>query len=774
MFKHRASTFINIIGLSVGLACSLMTILWIRDEQSVDGFHANGDNLYQIYERQTIEGRVEASYLTQGLLADELKKNFPEITYATGMEQKAFRTFEAGKKVVKQEGTYAGADFFKMFSYPLLLGNAETALLNTNDIAISRKMAEIFFGSPQKALGNTLRHENTDNLRVTAVFENVPANSTQKFEFLRSWKAFSSENLSWINNWRSASPATYIQLNANADPVKVSNKIKDFISQHLPESSIQLALQPYTRRYLHSNFKNGEVDGGRIEYVRLFGIAAAFIMLIACINFMNLATARSTKRAKEVGVRKVVGAGRNTLIAQFLCEAMLLTVIAISVAVALLMVLLPAFNHITAKQLTIPFLSARFWLTLLILFVITGVVAGGYPAFFLASLSPIRILKGKVVFSSGAAYFRRGLVVFQFVLTTTLFIATIVVYRQMQYIRSKNLGYDRENLIYIPFEGELIKNYTVFKTEAEKLPGVQGITKMKESPTVIGHSTGNFDWNGKVAGTEILVNDAVVDYDFLRIMKIELSAGRDLSKEFADSANFLVNEMAAQKIGYKDAVGKPLWFKGKEGKIVGVLKNFHFNSMHKGIAPLIIRLSDKSQKWGTVLVRINQGKTQQTVTALQKLLKKLNPSFTFSYTFADQEYDQLYKSEQVISKLSNYSAVLAVFISCIGLLGLSVFVAEQRNREMGIRKVLGASVVSLFGLLSSEFLKLIIISFLIASPISWLITGNWLHNFAYRATLPWWLFALSGGLIISIAIITVSFQAIKAALANPVKSLRNE
>jgi len=525
---------------------------------------------------------------------------------------------------------------------------------------------------------------------------------------------------------------------------------------------------------LNSNFKNGEIDGGRIEYVRLFGIVAAFILLIACINFINLATARSTKRAKEVGVRKVIGAGRSTLVAQFLSEAMLLTFIAVSISMALTVVLLPAFNALTGKYLTIPLLNFNFWLILAGMFTFTALVAGSYPAFFLASLNPIRTLKGKLVFSNTSSYFRKGLVVFQFALTIMLLIGTVVIYRQMQYVQGKNLGYDRENLVYIPFEGDLVKNYSVFKNEAQKIAGVNAITKMKESPTVIGHSTGDFSWTGKDAKADISLNDAVVDYDFVQTMKLQLAAGRDLSREFADSANFLLNEAAARKIGYTDPLGMPLWFRGKQGRIVGVIKDFHFNSMHQAIEPLIIRLADSKQKWGTILVRVAPGKTLEAISALETLSKKLNPNFTFSYTFADQEYEKLYKSEQLVSKLSNYSAVLAIFISCMGLLGLSIFVAEQRSKEISIRKVLGASVSSVFRLLSSEFLQLIIVSFLIASPVAWLVTNNWLKNFAYKATMPWWMFAMSGGVLILIVITTLSFQSIKAALANPVKSLRSE
>ncbi len=772
LLKNKAHAFINIAGLSIGLACSLLIMLWVQSERAVDGFHVNGSRLYQVYERQTNDGKVEANYLTQGLLADELKRQIPEIQYATGLEQNFPRTFKANNKVIKLDGTYADVDFFKMFTYPLLQGKAETALNTPEGIAVSRKMAEMLFGSPEKAMGKAIRYENQSDLQITAVFENVPVNSSQQFDFLRSWTSFIAEN-AWVNDWGSASPATFIQLRANADVTKVGSKIKDIIRTHRPEANVELFLQPYTEKYLHSNFKNGQIDGGRILYVRLYSIVAIFILLIACINFMNLATARSVKRAKEVGVRKVIGALRSALMGQFICEAMLLTFISMLFALMLVLTVLPSFNNLVGRQLFVPVQHPLFWAALLILLTVTGFVAGSYPAFFLSSLNPIRVLKGSLTFTSGAKFFRKGLVVFQFTLAIILIVGTIMIYRQMQFIHTKNIGYNRNNLLYIPLEGELIKNYPVFKDEASKIPGVQFISKMKESPTVITHSKGDIRWEGEDPGLNTSIADATVGYDFVKTLQLQLKEGRDFSKEYADSASFLVNESAAKKMGYDKPLGKTVWWGDTKGKIVGVLKDFHFNSMHQAIEPMVIRFAE-NQKWGNIIIRIEEGKTQSAIAALEKICKQLNPDFTFNYQFSDEEYTKLYKSEELAGNLANYFAFLAVFISCLGLLGLAMFVAEQRRKEIGIRKVLGATATSLFALLSAEFLWLIGIGFLIATPIAWVAINGWLQGFVYRVHVQWWIFAISGGLIIFIAMVTISSQVIKAALTNPVKSLRSE
>jgi len=596
-----------------------------------------------------------------------------------------------------------------------------------------------------------------------------------QFDFLRSWKAYTAEN-PWVHNWGSRSPYTLIQLRTDADPGKVQDQIKDFVSRYTAQGAgahTELVLQPYTEKYLHSTFKNGQIDGGRIEYVHLFSWVAVFILVIACINFVNLSTAGSARRAREVGVRKVVGAPRAYLFGQFLSEAMLVTFFSVVIAILLLIALLPAFNVLTAKQLSLPVESPAFWLLLSGLLVLTGLVAGSYPAFFLSSLHPVRVLRGKFASGKAAAYLRKTLVVFQFSLSVILIVGVIVIYQQVQYVQHKDLGYDRENLVYLPLEGELIKKFDLFKQEAADIRGVVSVSKMKESPTVIAHSNGDIGWTGKDPSSNTVFADASVGYDFVKTLKLQLTEGRDFSTAFADSASYLLNEAAVRKIGYKNPVGKPLWWGNKQGTIIGVLKDFHFNSMHAAIEPLVIRLVD-NPKWGTILVRVEAGQTRPVMAGLEKIYKAINPDFAFSYTFSDEEYAKLYQSEQVISRLSNYFAALAVFISCLGLFGLAMFMAGQRTKEIGVRKVLGASVAGIVAQLSLNFLKPVALAMLIAFPLAWYGMNQWLQGFAYKIDIGWQVFVLAGVLMLAIALLTVSYQSIKAALADPVKSLRSE
>jgi ABC-type antimicrobial peptide transport system permease subunit len=776
-WRNKSFSFINVFGLALGMACSLLILLWVQDEKAVDGFFKNSDRIFSIYERQYYDKKIEAFHGTPGILADEIKKVIPEIQYASPMAWNGFSTFEAGNKIMKEEGNQAGADFFKIFSYKLLQGNPATALNTPLSIAISRKMAEDFFDSPQSAMGKTIRYENQKDFKVTAVFENISRQSSRKFDFLLNWEAFLERN-SWAKDWGNNGPMTLIMLRQNANADAVDKKITKFLDNYNKDQSaafrIELGIQRYDEMYLHSLFKNGKLAGGRIEYVRLFSIVAIFILLIACINFMNLTTARSVKRAREIGIRKVVGAIRTVLMRQFIGEAVLLSLIAVIIALALVRLILPSFNTITGKQIDLPINDGTFWISLATLTFITGLISGSYPAIFLSSLNPIRVLKGTLKFSTGAAWFRKGLVVFQFALSTILIIGTIVVSKQVDYVQSQNLGYDRENLIYIPMEGELTGKYSLFKEFALKTPGVQYVTTMTQAPTQIDNGTGGVEWEGKDPDTKPMFTQAAAGYDFVKTLKLTVLEGRDFSKDFAtDSVAYLVNEAALKKIGYKDPVGKPLTFWERKGTIIGVLKDFHFNSFHQPINPIVIRLGENSG-YGSLLVRTQPGQTKQALTGLEKICKELNPKFPFTYNFSDDEYQKLYKSEQVVSKLANSFAFLAIFISCLGLLGLAMFTAEQRTKEIGIRKVLGASVTSLFTLMSKEFLILVSLALLIASPIAWWMMSNWLQNYAYRIPMAWWMFLLAGGLAILIALITVSFQATKAAVANPIKSLRTE
>ncbi|MDN3551348.1 ABC transporter permease [Mucilaginibacter aquaedulcis] len=778
LVKNKVHTFINIAGLSVGLTCSLLILLWVQNELSIDQYPKNGNRLYSVYERLYYDNKIAGQYATPGLLPEELKKQIPEVEAATGIAYGEESTFQLGDKILKMNGTDAGADCFKMFGIPLLQGNAETALNSPVSLAISHKMAVAFFGSPEAAIGKTIRYENKKNFTVTGVFEDLPKTASERFDFVKNWDDYLQEN-KWAKDWDNNGPGTVIMLRADADPVAVEKKLTHFLdnlnkAQKKGTFTEELGIQRFGDKYLHSNFENGKISGGRIEYVHMFTIVAIFILLIACINFMNLTTARSVKRSREIGVRKVVGALRSTLIKQFIGESLLVTCIAVSVSLLLLMLILPLFNQITQKEIALPFNQPLFWLKLTAITLVTGLISGSYPALFLSSFNPVKVLKGTLKLDSTSVIFRKGLVVFQFALSVILITATIVISRQMTYVQSKNLGYDRENLIYIPMNGTLIPKYSTFKEQAMQMPGIQSVSRVTIAPTNIENGTGDVEWEGKDPNVSIQFTQVSVGYDFVKTMKLKMLAGRDFSKDFpTDSTGYLVNEAALKRLGYTNPIGKPLTFWKKKGQIIGLLKDFHFDSMHEQIRPLIIRFGEQDY-YGNILVKTQPGKTKQALASLENICKEINPAFPFSYTFSDEEYQKLYQNEQIVTKLSNAFAFLAIFISCLGLLGLAMFTAEQRVKEIGIRKVLGASVTSLFSLLSSEFLLLVVMSLLIALPVSWYAMGYWLQGFAYRTPMQWWMFALSGVIIIFIAMATISFQAMKAALINPIKSLRSE
>lgn len=776
LVKNRAFSIINILGLTLGLTCSLLIMLWVHDERSVDTFHKLDDRLYTLFERQYHDGVIDTYYNTPGLLCQELKVGLPEVEFASHMAWNGTATFEVDGKILKKEGNYGGEDFFKMFSYPLLAGDVNNALNAPVNIAISRKMAEDFFGSPDQALGKSIRYQNTKDLKVSAVFENITPLSSRQFDFILNWETFLEEN-SWAKEWGNNGPQAYVVLKKGTNADDFRKKISHFIERYNKEENfkIELDIQRSSEHYLYSDYEAGQLVGGRIEYVNLFSLIAGFIVLIACINFMNLTTARSFKRSKEIGVRKVVGAVRGALIRQFMAEALWIVVISFGLSLLVVGLALPLFNTIVNKHIELPLNNIFFWTALGGLAIATGLIAGSYPALYLSSFNPIRAFRGSLKFSTGALWFRKGLVVFQFVLSIVLIIGTIVISRQVNYIQSANLGYDRENLIYVPLEGTLPAKYTLFKEQLLRMPGIQVVSCITQQPTSIDNGTGGVVWEGKEPGVMLQFVQAATGYDFTKTMKLEMSQGRDFSKDFAtDSIGYIVNESALKIFGYKDPIGMPLTFWGKKGTIIGIVKDFHFNSLHEPIKPLVIRYGE-SIGYGTALVRTEPGKTREAVASIEKLCREMNPQFPPQFQFSDEEYQKLYQSEQVISKLSNGFAVLAIFISCLGLLGLAMFTAEQRTKEIGIRKILGASVGSLFGLLSREMLIMVVLSLIIASPLAWIGVNDWfLQGYAYRIDVSWWIFPLAGVMAILIALLTVSFQTIKALLVNPASSLRSE
>ena len=788
--RSKSFSIINITGLAFGVACSLLIFLWVLDELNMDKFHTNNKFLYRVYVKQLYDGQVRADYNTPASLPAELKKAIPEIEHATGfvkyfrlsLQDDIFESFSVDDTIVhKMKGSRAEPDFFSMFSYKLLYGKPETALNSPLSLCMSRKMAEMYFGSAGAAMGKTVRFDGRQDLLVTGIFENVPINSTDQFDYLMNWDAWVLEN-PLKQNWGHFGTSSYIQLRPDADPGKVEAKIKDFLRLYLTENDswmsanrrVELGLQSFGDQYLYSTFEEGRPVSGRILYVKLFIGVGVFMLLIACINFMNLATARSIKRAKEVGVRKVVGSSRYQLIYQFMGEAIVLTFFAVLFSVLVIALVLPAFNLLTGKHITIPLQEPFFYLLLTGMIGLTGVVAGSYPAFFLSSLQPVRILKGSFQFSFWTAYLRKGLVVFQFILSMLLLISTVVISRQTDYIQNKNLGYDRENVVYIPIEGELIRKYPLFREEASRLPGIKMVDRSSQFPHAMSFRLDAVNWDGRDQNSVINFALSSVGYDFVKAMDLQIVDGRDFDRDVkSDSVGFLVNEEAIRQMGFKDPIGQYITVFGKKGAIVGVLRDFHSNTLHQAIDPLVLDVKEHLN-FGTVLVRTEKGKTKEAIEGLEKLFAQMNPQHAFNYTFMDERYGQLYKSEQVVSKLSNVFAFLAIVISCMGLLGLAIFSAEQRRKELSIRKVLGASINGIILKFSKDFLKLVVLALVIAVPMAWLMMNSWLQQFAYRVELSWWMFALAGVIAILLSMLTISAQAVKAAFENPVKNLRSE
>jgi len=791
--RHKGYASINLLGLALGMTCCLFILLWVRDEKSIDNFHANGGNLFTVYETSTANGKTDGDYNTplrsvQGsylpdFLLDGSKEAIPEITqsayYATGYELPWGHpeTFQVGDKMVKLEDSRAGEDFFSMFSYPLLEGSPATALKNINDVAISRKVAVIFFGSPAAAMGQTIRFENSQNLTITAVFEDLPPHSSLKFDCLLTWEA-QKKFATWAGN----DFQTFIRLSPEANVKEVTTKLNRFFQTRQDKNApvrIQLGLQRYGDRYLHGAFVNGQPATGRIEYVRIFSGVAIFILLIACINFMNLATARSVRRAKEVGLRKVVGSTRGYLIGQFFGESLLFSFLAMILSIGMLALFLPAFNHFTEKHISFPLSEVSFWAGLAGILLLTGLVAGSYPALYLSSLKPVSVLKGIFRFTQSAIWLRKGLTVFQFVLSIVLLIATIVIIRQTDYVQNTNLGYNRENLIYIRVEGELSKmdKYELFKQQASTMPGIGMVDRSSEAPHAMNFvaDPDAINWEGKGKNERVGFKPASVGFDFVKLMDLQLTEGRDFSRlNLTDSSDgFLVNEEAVKQMGMKNPIGKWVSAWSKKGHIIGILKDYHTQSFREPILPVMIDVKEW-QDFGVIMIRTKPGQTKEALASLQKVYKDINPHYAFAWEFVDEQYKKLYSSELLISRLSVLFATLAIAISCLGLLGLVMFSAEQRTKEIGIRKVLGASLGEIITLFSVDFLRLIALAFLIAGPLGWLAMNSWLHDFAYRVSISWWIFALAGSASLLIAMLTVSYQAIRAATANPVSSLRTD
>ena len=779
--KSKSTFFINLIGLSTGLACALLIYLWVNDELNMNKWSKNDGQLYQVMTNQQQSAGIETGESTPDLLAETMAAEIPEVKYAAAVTPSSWFgkfTLSSGNKNIKAIGQFSGKDFFNVFSYSLIQGNSNEILSSDNSIVISDELAKRMFGTTKNAVGKPIQWQligHKMNAVVSGIFKGIPANSTEKFDFVLSydqWIAL-SKLVGRTINWGNYAPSTYIVLKKGTDVQKLNSKIDGFIKARNKYSNVSLFVRPYSDSYLYNKYENGVQSGGRIEYVRLFSLIAIFILIIACINFMNLSTAKASIRMKEVGIKKTIGASRKSLALQYLGESLMLAFISLITSLVIVELILPQFNAITGKHLVFSF-NLNISLFFLSIAVFTGLIAGSYPALYLSRFNPVSILKGKFNNSSkGELWIRKGLVVFQFSLSIILIAAVLVVYKQMEYIQGKNLGYNKDNIIYFDLEGKVPEHQDVFFSEMKKIPGVVNASSISQNIIGINSTTYGLDWEGKKTGELVNFVATNVNYGMIKTLGIQMKEGRYFSRNFgSDSLAIIFNQTAINVMGLKDPIGKEVNLWGKERHIIGITKDFNFESLHEQVKPLFFTLLPNKTLMG--MVRIKAGMERETIEKLGDFYKSFNPGFSFDYKFLSKDYQALYTSEERVSTLSRYFAGMAIIISCLGLFGLSAFTAERRRKEIGIRKVLGSSEFGIIYLLSGDFTKLVIAAILIAIPLSFFITQNWLDSFAFRIKLEPWYFIAAGIASLLITWFTVGIQAVKAANTNPVKSLRYE
>ncbi len=775
--RHAGYSFINIAGLALGMACCLMIALWVADELSFDRFHEKAADLYRVEENQSYSGRVYHVTVTPHPLAPALKTEIPEIAEATRVVWYNGQLFRFGEKAFFEDSVRAvDPAFLEMFSFPLSQGDPATALADPYSVLLTEEMAEKYFGS-ENAVGKVLNVNNDFDLRVTGVLKNIPTNSYLRFDILVPYELLKSKGRT-DEEFGSNSILTFVALRPGTPPAVVDGKIKDFIKKREPTSVTELLLFPYTRIHLHQYF--GYERDTAVKYIYIFSVIAAFVLLIACINFMNLSTARSAGRAKEVGLRKVVGALRNHLVGRFYSESMIYAFLALVIALALVRLFLPWFNTLSGKTLALSLWKNKgVLLGVAGVTVVTGLLAGSYPALFLSSFQPVRVLKGNLKAGAGGALFRRVLVVVQFALSVFLIIGTLVVTKQMQYMKSRSLGYDKEQVLYISLRGATSRSYGALREEMLKDPRVLAVAYSSHLPCDIGSNSSGVNWDGKDPQQVVLVGMCGVDYDFLDVMKIELVEGRNFSRDLKTDATeaFLVNEEVRKLMNKEAVAGESFSFVGRDGRVVGVMKNFHFEEMQSKIEPLAVFMDvtdSGPQRANFVLMRVSPGDVPGQVESIRKAWNVVNPLYPFDVRFLNARIDEMYRTEERAGGLLRTFAVLAILIACLGLFGLASYTAEQRTREIGIRKVLGASVPRITAMLCREFFILVFLANLLAWPAAYWAMANWLKGYAYRTSLDAMVFVLALGLALVIAVLSVSFQALRAAVASPSESLKYE
>lgn len=774
--RYRSSFLINLIGLSTGLACTFLIYMWVTDELAVDKFNEKDDRLYRTMEYRKRATGIWTAQSSPGPMADALVTDIPEVEMAAQVTWPNGYTLSVGENSIGSKGRYAAKDFFRIFSYPLLAGDESRVLSDKSSIVINEKLAVSFFGSVENAIGKVIDFQHETPFTVSGVFQSMPVNATEQFEFVLPYLKYRDDN-QWLESWGNTGLQTIVLLKPAVDITTLNAKLADFIKVKTNNEVTHrtLFLKRYSEGYLYGEYDdNGVLTGGRITYVKLFSIIAVFILAIACINFMNLSTARATRRMKEVGIKKTMGAARKSLVAQYMGESIITAFASLLIALVLVYLFLPQFNSITDKHLAFDVSSNQIvWFIGITLF--AGLLAGSYPALYLSGFSPAAVLKGKLNKNLGEAWSRKGLVGFQFVLSIIFIVSIIVVYKQIEFVQTTDVGYAKENVITFPLTGALgdTKNQELMIARIKEIPGVENASTMGHN--LAGHNggTSGVKWEGKDPEDRTEFERFIVNYNLIETLSMEMAEGRAFSTSFGtDTSAIIFNEKAIEFMGMKDPIGKTVNVWGNDRQIIGVVKDFHYESLHEDFKPVFM-LADPNNTWNMV-VRCEAGKDGEVLKALDTIYKEMNPAFSFNYSYLDATYRSQYGAEQRIATLSKYFGGLAILISCLGLFGLASFTAERRIKEIGIRKVLGSSEMSIVYLLASDFTKIVIVSIVIAVPISYFTSQAWLDGFVFKISLQPWYFIGAGLLALVVAWGTVAFQAFKASRVNPTQCLRSE
>ena len=782
-WRNKTYSFLNLFGLSVGIACAALIFLWVEDELSFDNFNKKKDRLFIVRENQQYDTYTATFWSTPGLMGPAMQAEIPGIanTCRTSEGNKQF-LFANGDKSMYANGRYAEPSLFTMFTLPFVQGNAATAFTQLYSLVITEKAARKFFGGEKNILGRTVRVNNEHDFVISGVLKDLPENSTLQFEWIAPFEIYFKEK-SWLHSWGNNNLSTYVELKPGTSVASVDRLLYNFIQKRNPKSIARPFLFSMNDWRLRDKFENGvQTGGGRIEYVRLFSIIAGIILLIACINFMNLSTARSEKRAKEVGIRKVLGSGNRDLVFQFLGEALVMAFVAGLVAQLIITLALPAFNLLVEKDLHLSIGRPAHIFALLAIIVTCGLLSGSYPSFYLSFFNPIFVLKGIKQKAGSAEFIRKGLVVLQFSTSIILIISTIIIFQQIQHVKNRNLGFNKNNLLQTEVVGNVAKNYTAIKQDLLNTGLIENMAVSDHVTITGGNNTNGLTWEGKPSSGQILISQRNITPDFFKTSGIKILEGRDVTETDSAQAHKTINTVITQSLeklmGNGSALGKRIWYEGdtsgESALVVGVVNDYVYSDMYGKSDPVMFFYGDPRSATKMYIRFKPQADLEKALAKVETILKQYNPAYPFSYQFVDDQFNQLFMSEELISKLSRTFAILAILISCLGLFALASYATERRTKEIGVRKVLGASITSITTLLSKDFLKLVVVSCLVAFPVAWWVMHTWLQDYQYRITISWWMFVLSGIVAIVIALLTIGLQSVKAAMLNPVKSLRSE